>query len=232
MLPWLSLSKIVAALKQSDSVGALLVRLGILRGTPDDPTDTVTFTIALIALAAKIARSDGVATRDEYEAFKRIIDVSPGEEENVRRLFDLAKRDVAGYETYARQIGWLLRDDAALRREVLEGLFFVAAADRILHAREEAHLKRVAEHLRLSPSEYGYVRSLFFADAMTPWEILGLTPDAADDDVKAHYRRLVRETHPDRLMGRGLSADFIAAGERRLTAINVAYDTIMTERVA
>lgn len=232
MPPWLSLSKIVEALKQSDSVGALLVRLGILRGTSDDPTDSVSFTIALIALAAKIARSDGVATRDEYEAFKRTIDVPADEEGNVRRLFDLAKRDVAGYEIYARQIAWLLREDSTLRREVLEGLFFVAAADRYLHEQEETHLKRVAEHLRLTASEYGYVRSLYFADTMTPWEILGLTPGAADDEVKAQYRRLVRDTHPDRLMGRGLSADFIAAAERRLVAINVAYDTIMRERVA
>ena len=232
MPPWLSLSKIVSALKQSDSVGALLVRLGILRGTADDPADTVTFTIALIALAAKIARSDGVATRDEYEAFMRIIDVPADEEGNVRRLFDLAKRDVAGYETYARQIGWLLTDDAAMRREVLEGLFFVAAADRFLHDQEEAHMKRVAQHLRLTASEYGYVRSLFFADAMTPYEILGLTPDADDGEVKARYRELVRDTHPDRLMGRGLSPAFIATAERRTAAINVAYDTIMQERVS
>lgn len=229
---WRSLGNAVAALTQSDSVGALLARLGMLRGTTAEASETVAFTIALVALAAKIARSDGVATGDEYEAFKRIIDIPEDEERNVRRLFDLAKRDVAGYETYARQIGLLLKDAAALRREVLEGLFFVAAADGVLHDQEEAHLQQVARHLGLASAEYGYARSLFFDDAMTPYAILGATPATTDADLKARYRMLVRENHPDRLIGRGLSKDFIAAAERRLAAINQAYDTVTRERAA
>ena len=80
--------------------------------------------------------------------------------------------------------------------------------------------------------ERGRYGSLFFADALTPYEILGLTPGTTDAEVKARYRQLVRDTHPDRLIGRGLSADFIAAAERRLAAINEAYDTIIRERVS
>ena len=227
---WRSLSDTIAALTHSESVGALLARLGMLRGTPDDPTETVGFTIALVALAAKIARSDGDATGTEYEAFERTIEIAESERANVRRLFDLAKRDVAGYETYARQIGLMLKDHPELRRNVMQSLFVVATADGFLEEEEEEHLHRVAELLGLVASEYGWVRSLFVADRLTPYQILGLTPATGDAELKARYRELVRETHPDRLTGDGASADVVEAAQRRLAAINDAYRTITRER--
>lgn len=229
-MPLRHLSKALASFGAADSLSALLVRLGILRGTPHDPTDNVAFTIALIALAAKTARSDGTVTEDEVEAFRRIVEVPPDQAEHVRRLFDLAKQDVAGFETYARQIGHMLRDNHDLRHDVLEGLFFIAAADGAFHRLEEAYLRKVAELLRIPPAEYGWVRSLFVADGSSPYELLGLTPAASDGEIKARHREIVREIHPDRLIGRGLAPEFVAASARRLAAVNAAFDTIMAER--
>lgn len=229
-MPLRSLSSYLTGLAQSESLSAFLVRLGILRGTPDDPTDSVTFTIALVALSAKVARSDGAVTRDEVEAFRRIVEVPADQEPSVRRLFDLAKQDTAGFETYARQVGHLLRDSPKLRHDVLESLFFIAASDGAFHELEEVYLRRVAELLQVPPAEYGWVRSLFVEDVASPYELLGLTPAASDAELKARHREIVREIHPDRLGGRGLAADFVAAAERRLAAVNAAYDTIMAER--
>lgn len=224
-----AISNTLTALSQSESVGALLARLGMLRGT-SDASDSTAFTIALIALAAKLARADGTVTRDEFEAFKRIVVVPEEEEANVRRLFDLAKKDVAGFETYARQVGYILRDQPDLRRNVIEALFFVAISDGMLHEQEELFLRRVAQLVGLPPAEFGYVRSLYVRDSLTPYEILGITPAASDSDVRKRHRELVRENHPDRLMGRGLSAEFIAAAEKRLAAVNAAYDVLAKER--
>lgn len=229
-MPLRHLAKAVSAIGRTDSLGALLVRLGILRGTPHDPTDNVAFTIALIALAAKAARSDGAVTEDEVAAFRRIVEVPATEEANVRRLFDLAKQDVAGFETYARQVGHILRDAPKLRQDVLQGLFFIAAADGAFHKLEEAYLRRVAGLLGIGPAEYGWIRSHHVADVASPYELLGLAPDVEDAELKARHREIVREIHPDRLAGRGLSADFIAAAERRLAAVNDALDVIMAER--
>ena len=65
------------------------------------------FTIALIALSAKMARADGMVSDAEIEAFKRIVRVPPEEEGNVRRIFNLAHQNIAGYEAYAGQIAQL-----------------------------------------------------------------------------------------------------------------------------
>ena len=64
----------------------------------------VAFTMAIIALGAKMAKADGIVTDDEVEAFERIFTVPPGEAANVRRVFNLARQDTAGYEAYARKV--------------------------------------------------------------------------------------------------------------------------------
>ena len=99
------------AAQQPERLLGLIRDLGrSLSPSPKDPRDHIAFTIAIIALSAKMAKSDGIVTRDEVAAFKRIVTMAPGEEDHVRRLFDLAKQDVAGFEAYARQIAALLAE--------------------------------------------------------------------------------------------------------------------------
>lgn len=202
-------------------------------GDRDDapsPTESIKFTIAIIALSAKLARSDGAVTIDEVEMFRRIMSVSQEEETNVRRLFDLAKQDVAGFESYAQQIGKLLEDDTVLRREVVDGLFAIAAADGVLHEREDVYLRTVAGLIGVTPASYEHLRGLYFAVPMGPYDTLGLTPDATDAEIKARHRSLVKEHHPDRLAGLGCCPTFIAKAEERLASVNAAFDVIARER--
>ena len=51
----------------------------------------------MIALAGKMAQGRGVVTEEEFEVFRRVFGVPPEEEANVRRVFNLARQDVAGY---------------------------------------------------------------------------------------------------------------------------------------
>lgn len=59
-----------------------------------------------------------------------------------------------------------------------------------------------------------------------PYKVLGVSRDAADDDIKKAYRALARKYHPDNYAGSDL-ADL--AGEK-MKEINEAYDTIQRER--
>src|ERR1700727_840313 len=72
-----------------------------------DPRQRITFTIAVIALGAKMAKADGEVTRDEVAAFNEVFSVPPGEEAHMRMIFDLARRSAHGFESYARQVGRL-----------------------------------------------------------------------------------------------------------------------------
>ncbi len=204
----------------------------LVGGGPNDgePQNDVRFTIALIALCAKVARSDGAVTTDEVAAFRRIVDVQPDDEMHVRRVFDLAKQDIAGFEDYARQIGRLFSDHPELRRDVLEGLFVIAVADGVLHEKEDSFLTTAAGHLKLAVSDFSHIRSMFVAAGTSPYQVLGLEPSATDQELKARYRKLILEHHPDRMRGDGVPEELIVIAERKLAAINAAFDTLAKER--
>ena len=191
----------------------------------------VTFTIALVALAGKMARADGVATDHEFEVFRQAFGVPAQEEKNVHRIFNLARQDIAGFEYYAGQIARLFVGNPAMLEDVLDGLFEIAKADGVLHPGEAAFLEKVAEIFGFAPNEYRRIRASHFAPELTdPYVILGLSYVADDEELKQTYRKLVRENHPDSLMARGVPQEFIKLANDKLAAINTAYEKIRAER--
>ncbi|HEY1961714.1 MAG TPA: DnaJ family molecular chaperone [Rhizomicrobium sp.] len=196
--------------------------------TPDDPG--VAFTIAVIALGAKMAKSDGVVTGDEEEAFRQYFRVPPSEEANVQRIFRLARQDTAGFETYARQIANVYRGNPAVLEDILDGLFEIAKADGVLHPGELSFLERVAEIFGFAPNEFRRIRASHFPDREDPYVILGVAHDAGEEEIKRTYRMLVRENHPDRLIARGVPAEFVKLATEKLAVINAAYDKVEIER--
>jgi DnaJ like chaperone protein len=209
-------------------LGDLAHVFGLEQGA--EPQADVAFTIGVIALSAKMAKADGIVSPLEVEAFKRVFRSAPEEADNVRRIFGLAKQDVAGYEAYADQLAALLKDNRKLLQDVLEGLLHVATADGVLHPREDAFLADVATRFGFSESEFRFFRARFVKDNCNPYDVLRLAPSAGNDEIKAQYRKLVADNHPDKLMGRGVPAEFVNIATRKLAAINAAYDTIAKER--
>ena len=191
----------------------------------------IVFTIAVIALAGKMAKADGMVSDAELEAFERVFRVPDAEQANVRRIFNLARQDVAGYEAYAAQIAKLFVGNPALLEDVLDGLFEIAKADGVLHPGESQFLERVAEIFGFAPNEFRRIRASHFAPELTdPYVILGISYVAGEEEIKQTYRRLVRENHPDSLMARGVPEEFIKLANDKLAAINNAYDKIRAER--
>jgi DnaJ like chaperone protein len=191
----------------------------------------IVFTIAVIALSAKMAKADGMVTPDEIEAFGRIFRVPPSEEANVRRIFNLARQDTAGYEIYAGQIARVFRGNPAVLEDVLDGLFEIAMADRVLHPAELAFLERVADIFGFTPPEFRRIRaSHLVPEEADPYLVLGVEYGATEEEIKHTYRLLVRENHPDSLMARGVPEEFIRLANEKLAAINTAYAKIIKER--
>ena len=230
MTVWQKISGLASAV--GDAGGGFLGELARVFGLDRsvEPQNDIAFTIAVIALSAKMARVDGVVSPLEMQAFKQVFQTAPEEERNVKRVFDLAKQDVAGYQSYADEIAKLLKDSKKLLQDVLEGLMYVAAVDGALHPEEDAFLADVAQRFGFSPSEFRFFRARFVADHGNPYDALRLSPQATDGEIKRQYRKLVADNHPDKLMGRGVPAEFVEIATRKLAAINAAYDIIARER--
>lgn len=205
----------------------LVDREGALFGTT--PRDIV-FTTGLVALAAKMAKSDGVVTPAEVEAFGEVMQVEPEARSGVARLFDLAKATTSGFEAYAQQLAAAFHDEPALLEDVLDGLFHIAKADGAIHEKEERYLRAVAGIFGLDEAAFGRLAARHVRLADDPYLVLGLDRAASEADLKARHRALVSENHPDRAIARGLPPEAVAITTRRLAAINAAWDRIAAER--
>ncbi len=194
-------------------------------------TKQIAFTIAVIVLGAKMAKADGVVSRAEVAAFKQVFRVPQHELKNVARLFDQAKSDPRGFEPYAKQIARMFRKDHPVLEELLDGLFHIAKADGRVHEAEIAFLKSVALQFGFDEAEFARIReSHLGADKADPYTILGITRSASNEEIKQAWRKLVRDTHPDKLMAQGLPVEFIEIANEKLATINAAYDKVAKER--
>jgi len=200
-------------------------------GTITAGAKQVAFTVAVIVLCAKMAKADGVVTRAEIDAFKQVFRIPPGEVRNVGRIFDKAKQEAGGFEPYAKQVAFMFRNEPAVLEELLGGLFHIARADGDVHPAELDYLRKVARIFGLDDHAFERVRATFMgADASDPYEILGVSRDAGNDEIKKTYRRLIRENHPDTLVAQGMPQEFVDVANEKMATINAAYDKIEKQR--
>ena len=187
----------------------------------------VAFTIAAIALAAKMAQADGYASEREAEAFERLFQVPPDEQENMRRFYRLARQSVDGYEAYAKQAANLLGAGSPVLEDLVEALLMIATVDGV-HPAELDYLQRVSGLMGFSARKWAEIRARHIPlEANDPYAVLGVAPGAADADIRSAYRRLARDHHPDRHMAEGTPPEFIRVAEARMATINAAYAALM-----
>ena len=200
-------------------------------GESVDGTRQIAFTIGVIALGAKMAKADGQVTRDEVEAFKQVFKITPEDMKDVSRVFNLARKDVAGFEAYAGQIADLFEPASQVLEDLLHGLFHIAKADQVIHPAELDYLGKVAEIFGFDAAEFARIRAYHLGpDMADPYTILGIEADADDAKVKSTWRALIRENHPDRAIARGLPQEFVDLATEKLATINDAYDRISRQR--
>ena len=226
---WARISDFISTVPGNALSGLIEALRSFFEGDPE-LRRRVAFSIAMIALSAKMAKADGIVTQNEVRAFHQIFEVPREEQRNVARLFDLATQDVAGFEAYAERMARLCgsgNPNCAMLEDILDGLFHIAKADGFVHEREVEFLRRVAEIFAIDEAHFQSIlsRHAILGEA-DPWRVLGVARDAPFDAVRKQYRRLAADNHPDRLIARGVPEEFVAIANARLAAINGAYETI------
>ncbi|MEM1237602.1 MAG: TerB family tellurite resistance protein [Pseudomonadota bacterium] len=218
---WSRIGDALSALAQGEGLSEVFAKLR----TP--PERSVAFAIAVIALGAKMAKADGHVTRDEVTAFREVFHIPRAEEANAAKVFNLARTDVAGFDVYATRIKAMFGDQMDSLNELMEGLFHIAMADGQYHPQEDDFLHQVADIFGLEEREFRSMRARHVPDAVPdPYDVLGLSDSATYDEARARWRELVRETHPDRLMARGVPEEAVKIAEKRMIAINQAWEEI------
>lgn len=218
---WLRISEAISALASGQGLSEVFEKLR------NPPERSIAFTIAVIGLSAKMAKADGHVTRDEVMAFREVFHIPAEDEAGAAKVFNLARQDVAGFEEYAKRISSMFGPAAPVLCDLMEGLFHIAIADGTYHPNEDAFLGRVAEIFGMDEMQFRGVRTRFVPDATPdPYSVLGVTPDTDIADIRKAWRALVRDSHPDRMIARGVPEEAVKLAEKRLIDINRAWEDI------
>ena len=189
------------------------------------------FAISIIILSAKIAKSDGVVTKDEIEAFKEKFKIPTNEMNQVSKIFNEAKKSKFGYEKIAEQVGSLFSDNKLLLEELLNNLFYIAEADGNISLNEIEFLKSMAHSFHLKEEDF---QRIFHArlqnNKSDPYKVLSVSREDSDSNIRKKWILLNKEHHPDNLVAKGMPQEFIDQANQELSAINLAYDKIKKYR--
>ncbi len=218
---WTRISEAIEALRRGETLSSIFETLKA------PPERSVAFTIAVIALGAKIAKADGLVTKDEVTAFREVFDIAGEDEASAAKVFNLARQDVAGYKDYARRIAAMFQEQPSVLCDLMEGLYHIALADGAYHPNEDEFLVNVAGIFGIPEARFRQLRARFVPNAeLDPYTVLGVSPDQSLKDIRAAWRIAVRESHPDLMIARGVPEEAVKIAEKRMVDINRAWEEI------
>ena len=195
------------------------------------------FLFSMLVLASYIIKADGKIMHSEMEFIRGMLRQNFGEvgaeqgDQILRRLFEEAKRQ--GESTYKRTISDSCQQIASNtayseRLQLLNFLVMIAQADGHVAQAEIDAIKDCARWMHMSDADVDSMLHLSGNSLDDAYKVLGVSPDATDDELKKAYRRLALEHHPDRVAK--LGEDVRKAAEKKFQEINAAKERIWKER--
>ncbi|WP_431283940.1 TerB family tellurite resistance protein [Humitalea sp. 24SJ18S-53] len=194
------------------------------------------FAVAVVVLSAKLAKVDGAVKREEIAAFRAQFRIPEENLREVGRLFDQARENATGFEPFADRLGQAFADNPALLEDVLHALFAVARADGPVNRGEIGFLGIVHTRFRLPVDAWDRAlggtphRAPREVDAVDAYAVLGVAKDAPDEAIRAAWRKLMRDHHPDSMAARGVPEAFAKRATDKVAEINAAWDRIKRAR--
>ena len=195
---------------------------------------------ALAAMLSKLAKADGRITADEVHYCEKVFDrlgLQGEKREYCIRVFRAAKNDAHSIYDYAASFA--SAQPSTNIREIVYGLLWeLAFVDGMVSPEERGILRQITASLRISAAHFNWQCRQHglspdgpnAAAAEDPYEVLGCSRTAGDDEIKKAYREKAKQLHPDVLRAQGLSDELIAKANDQMARINAAWNEIKQTR--
>lgn len=207
-----------------------LSNTGHLFGKPEVEKERILFTTNLVVLLTLVAKADdhisSVEARTIAGFFKTQMMFGEAELAAVRKIMKETLRANPPAEQVAADFAMI--SSYQERLAFLRLLWMVAAADSHIDRREKQVINRIAVAFRIEAADQRIISAEFIGGGKDYYSTLGLTPDATDREIKAAYRRMAREYHPDKVAHLGEEYERMAT--EKFATINAAYKAIRRER--
>ncbi len=191
------------------------------------------FFVSIFSILGRMAKADGVVTRDEIavvDNFINSMNISAKEREFARKIFNEAKNSQYSIDDFAAQLYKINSRNPNLLLSFMDVLFQVAAADGTLHPAEENALNKIKNIFRIDNEQFENMKARYFEDVEKHYRTLGCTASSSEKEIKASYRKLVKDFHPDTIVSKGLPEEFTDFATNRFKEIQEAYEKIKKER--
>ena len=222
---WKKIEKTIMSLASGEPFSNIFQKFA----TP--PERKIGFTIAVIALSAKMAKADGIVSKEEVNAFSQIFEIPKGQEKHVSNVYNLARQDIAGYEIYAKKIAKMLKNKKILLENIIEGLLFISIADGSYHPKEDKFVNNVASIFSIKRDRLDYLKNMYIdTSANSYYKILNVSPGDNLEQIRKQWKKLVLAHHPDMVLARGLPEEAIRLTTVKLARINEAWENIKAIR--
>lgn len=203
--------------------GASSAQYNVYRETPRGD-----FSMSLLVLAAAVMKADQKILRSELDYVRGFLISQFGEIEGnrmVMMLREILKQDI-NVPDVSRQVGQYM--EYSSRLQILHFLFGIASADATYHPDEVAVIEQIAGYMGVSSTDFASLKAMFVKNNFWAYDVLEITKEATNDDVKKAYRELAKKHHPDKVGH--LGEDIRKAATEKFQKINAAYEEIKKER--
>ncbi|MDD2346301.1 MAG: TerB family tellurite resistance protein [Bacteroidales bacterium] len=186
------------------------------------------FILTFLVLSAAVMKADKIVKKSELEFVKKFLRSNFSETETkeaLQILKDLLEKDIP-LDDVCNQVRFSM--SSPLKLQILHYLFGISAADGEVHKDEISVIEHIALKIGLTTNEFKSVKSMFVPETDSAYEILGISKNASEDEIKKAYRNMAVKHHPDKVAN--LGEDIQNAAKQKFQTINDAYNKIKKER--
>lgn len=183
----------------------------------------------LMALSAAVMKADGKVLKAELNYVKSFFSQQFGPQFNSQHLQTLKQfldSSSIPLDKICQDIR--MRMQPEVRVQLLHYLFGIAKADGDVSSSEISVIQRIAYLMGVQTTDFESVKNMFYRNVDSDYKVLGIDPNATDDEVKKAYRKMAIKFHPDKVAQMG--EEYQKGAKEKFQKIQEAYEAIKKRR--